>query len=128
MEVKNELLLLLLSKEYISKDDFLNEIKIKKYHFELGGLDDQLWIINDANDVCDVVNLLLKDSNGNIQEDEIDYHLYDGSDAPYKGFLYTIEYKKSNIIEKLLSQLVNDTRKLYVEYNASGKFEQVKRN
>lgn len=126
MEVKNELLLL--SKEYISKDDFLNEIKIKKYHFELGGLDDQLWIINDANDVCDVVNLLLKDSNGNIQEDEIDYHLYDGSDAPYKGFLYTIEYKKSNIIEKLLSQLVNDTRKLYVEYNASGKFEQVKRN
>lgn len=127
MEVKNELLLLL-SKEYISKDDFLNEIKIKKYHFELGGLDDQLWIINDANDVCDVVNLLLKDSNGNIQEDEIDYHLYDGSDAPYKGFLYTIEYKKSNIIEKLLSQLVNDTRKLYVEYNASGKFEQVKRN
>ena len=127
MEVKNELLLLL-SKEYISKDDFLNEIKIKKYHFELGGLDDQLWIINDANDVCDVVNLLLKDSNGNIQEDEIDYHLYDGSDAPYKGFLYTIEYKKSNIIEKLLSQLVTDTRKLYVEYNASGKFEQVKRN
>ena len=126
MEVKNELLLL--SKEYISKDDFLNEIKIKKYHFVLGGLDDQLWIINDANDVCDVVNLLLKDSNGNIQEDEIDYHLYDGSDAPYKGFLYTIEYKKSNIIEKLLSQLVNDTRKLYVEYNASGKFEQVKRN
>jgi len=126
LEVKNELLLL--SKEYISKDDFLNEIKIKKYHFELGGLDDQLWIINDANDVCDVVNLLLKDSNGNIQEDEIDYHLYDGSDAPYKGFLYTIEYKKSNIIEKLLSQLVNDTRKLYVEYNASGKFEQVKRN
>lgn len=126
MEDKNELLLL--SKEYISKDDFLNEIKIKKYHFELGGLDDQLWIINDANDVCDVVNLLLKDSNGNIQEDEIDYHLYDGSDAPYKGFLYTIEYKKSNIIEKLLSQLVNDTRKLYVEYNASGKFEQVKRN
>lgn len=126
MEVKNELLLL--SKEYISKDDFLNEINIKKYHFELGGLDDQLWIINDANDVCDVVNLLLKDSNGNIQEDEIDYHLYDGSDAPYKGFLYTIEYKKSNIIEKLLSQLVNDTRKLYVEYNASGKFEQVKRN
>lgn len=126
MEVKNELLLL--SKEYISKDDFWNEIKIKKYHFELGGLDDQLWIINDANDVCDVVNLLLKDSNGNIQEDEIDYHLYDGSDAPYKGFLYTIEYKKSNIIEKLLSQLVNDTRKLYVEYNASGKFEQVKRN
>lgn len=128
MEVKNELLLLL-SKEYISKDDFLNEINIKKYHFELGGLDDQLWLINDANDVCDVViNLLLKDSNGNIQEDEIDYHLYDGSDAPYKGFLYTIEYKKSNIIEKLLSQLVNDTRKLYVEYNASGKFEQVKRN
>lgn len=126
MEVKNELLLL--SKEYISKDDFLNEINIKKYHFELGGLDDQLWIINDANDVCDVVNLLLKDSNCNIQEDEIDYHLYDGSDAPYKGFLYTIEYKKSNIIEKLLSQLVNDTRKLYVEYNASGKFEQVKRN
>lgn len=108
---------------------FLNEINIKKYHFELGGLDDQLWLINDANDVCDVViNLLLKDSNGNIQEDEIDYHLYDGSDAPYKGFLYTIEYKKSNIIEKLLSQLVNDTRKLYVEYNASGKFEQVKRN
>lgn len=45
--------LLLLSKEYISKDDFLNEIKIKKYHFELGGLDDQLWLINDANDVCD---------------------------------------------------------------------------
>lgn len=126
MEVKNELLLL--SKEYISKNDFLNEIKIKKYHFELGGLDDQLWLINDANDVCDVVNLLLKDSNGNIQEDEIDYHLYDGSDAPYKGFLYTIEYKKSNIVEKLLSQLVNDTRKLHVEYNASGKFEQVKRN
>ena len=28
--------LLLLSKEYISKDDFLNEINIKKYHFELG--------------------------------------------------------------------------------------------
>ena len=90
---------------------------------------DQLWLINDANDVCDVViNLLLKDGNGDIIEDEIDYHLYDGSDAPYKGFLYTIEYKKSNIIEKLLSQLVNDTRKLYVEYNASGKFEQVKRN
>ena len=127
MEVKNESLLL--SKEYISKNDFFNEINIKKYHFELGGLDDQLWIINDANDVCDVViNLLLKDSNGNIQEDEIDYYLYDGSDAPYKRFLYTIEYKKSNIIEKLLSQLVNDTRKLYVEYNASGKFEQVKRN
>lgn len=123
------LLLLLLSKEYISKDDFLNEIKIKKYHFELGGLDDQLWLINDANDVCDVViNLMLKDGNGDIIEDEIDYHLYDGSDAPYKGFLYTIEYKKSNIIEKLLSQLVTDTRKLYVEYNASGKFEQVKRN
>lgn len=121
--------LLLLSKEYISKDDFLNEINIKKYHFELGGLDDQLWLINDANDVCDVViNLLLKDGNGDIIEDEIDYHLYDGSDTPYKGFLYTIEYKKSNIIEKLLSQLVNDTRKLYVEYNASGKFEQVKRN
>lgn len=74
--------LLLLSKEYISKDDFLNEINIKKYHFELGGLDDQLWLINDENDVCDVViNLLLKDSNGNIQEDEIDYHLYDGSDV-----------------------------------------------
>lgn len=127
MEVKNELLLLL-SKEYISKDDFLNEINIKKYHFELGDLDDQLWLINDANDVCDVVNLLLKDSNGNIQEDEIDYHLYDGSDAPYKGFLYTIEYKKSNIIEKLLSQLVTDTRKLYVEYNACSKFAQVKRN
>lgn len=78
--------------------------------------------------MCDVViNLLLKDSNGNIQEDEIDYHLYDGSDAPYKGFLYIIEYKKSNIVEKLLSQLVNDTRQLYVEYNASGKFEQVKK-
>lgn len=107
----------------------MNEIKIKKYHFELGGLDDQLWLINDANDVCDVViNLLLKDGNGDIIEDEIDYHLYDGIDVPYKGFLYTIEYKKSNIIEKLLSQLVNDTRKLYVEYNASGKFEQVKRN
>lgn len=73
MEVKNELLLL--SKEYISKDDFLNEINIKKYHFELGGLDDQLWLINDANDVCDVViNLMLKDGNGDIIEDEIDYH------------------------------------------------------
>lgn len=71
---------------------------------------------------------IVKRLNGNIQEDEIDYHLYDGSDAPYKGFLYTIEYKKSNIIEKILSQLVTDTRKLYVEYNACGKFEQVKRN
>ena len=119
--------LLLLSKEYISKDDFLNEINIKKYHFELGGNDDQLWLINNSNDVCDVViNLLLKDPNGDIIEDEIDYQLYDGSDAPYKGFLYTIEYKKSKIVEKLLSQLLNDTRELYVEYNASGKFELIR--
>ncbi len=119
--------LLLLSKEYISKDDFLNEINIKKYHFELGGNDDQLWLINNSNDVCDVViNLLLKDANGDIIEDEIDYQLYDGSDAPYKGFLYTIEYKKSKIVEKLLSQLLNDTRELYVEYNASGKFELIR--
>lgn len=119
--------LLLLSKEYISKDDFLNEINIKKYHFELGGNDDQLWLINNSNDVCDVViNLLLKDANGDIIEDEIDYQLYDGSDAPYKGFLYTIEYKKSKIVEKLLSQLLNDTRELYVEYNAIGKFELIR--
>lgn len=119
--------LLLLSNEYISKDDFLNEINIKKYHFELGGNDDQLWLINNSNNVCDVViNLLLKDGNGDIIEDEIDYQLYDGSDAPYTGFLYTIEYKKSNIVEKLLSQLVNYTRELYVEYNASGKFELIR--
>ena len=119
--------LLLLSNEYISKDDFLNEINIKKYHFELGGNDDQLWLINNSNDECDVViNLLLKNGNGDIIEDEIDYHLYDGSDAPYTGFLYTIEYKKSKIVEKLLSQLVNYTRELYVEYNASGKFELIR--
>ncbi len=121
--------LLLLSKEYIAKNDFLNEVNIKNYHFELGGSDDQLWLINDSNDICDVrISLLLKDENGNIIEDEIDYQLYDGSDAPYKGFLYTIEYKKLDVVNNLLKQLAKDSRQLYAEYNASGKFEIINSN
>ena len=57
----------LLSNKYISKESFLNEIIIEGYHLELGGDNDQLWLI--ANDVekCEVViNLIFQDEKGNV--------------------------------------------------------------
>lgn len=119
--------LLLLSKEYISKDNFLNEIHIDNYHFELGGNDNQLWLINDVTDKCEFrIDLILKNENGNIIEDEIDYELYEETDAPYRGFLYSIEYCNTRIKNLILKQIKTSERDLYVSYEASNKFKIVK--
>ena len=118
--------LLLLSYKYISKEDFIREINIPDYHFELGGYDDQLWLISDKTDKCMVIiNLLVKDSKGYIIDDDIDYMLYEGTNAPYKGFLYSIEYKDSKIMDDILNQIMNDTRYLHVAYGDSNNFKRL---
>lgn len=116
----------LLSNKYISKESFLNEIMIEGYHLELGGDNDQLWLI--ANDVekCEVViNLIFQDENGNVIEDEIEYQLSECRNLPYEGFLYSLEYKNSKLLNKLLKCLNVKERNLFIEYNGSGKFEKV---
>lgn len=118
--------LLLLSKEYISKDDFLKDTSIPKHHFELGGNDDQLWLIEDESDDCVIrIDLILKDELGNIIGDEFDDELYEGTNAPYKGLLYSIEYKNKVMLDIFLSQLNNKERNLFAEYNGSCKFDAI---
>ena len=110
--------LLLLSKEYISKDDFIKGIILKNYHFELCGNNDQLWLINNSNNKCELkIDLLLKDKNGNVIQDEFDYEIYEDSHVPYKGFLYSIEYNKISIMKKAIKQLKTLNRNLYIQYN-----------
>lgn len=118
--------LLLLSYVYISKEDFINEIEIPNHHFELGGNDDQLWLISNETDKCIIrIDLILKDSNGNIIEDEIDYELYEGTNAPYKGYMYPIEYRDTKIIDEFLKQIIKDDRYLHVAFDDSNEFERL---
>lgn len=116
----------MLSKEFISKDDFLTEISIPSHHFEMGGNDDQLWLIDDESDACIIqIDLMMKDEYGNVIVDEFDDELYEGTNAPYKGLLYSIEYRDKEILKTFLSQLDKKDRNLYVEYDASEKFETI---
>lgn len=118
--------LLLLSKEYISKDDFIKKIILKNYHFELCGNNDQLWLINNSNNKCELkIDLLLKDKNGNVIQDEFDYEIYEDSHVPYKGFLYSIEYNKISIMKKAIKQLKTLNRNLYIQYNGCGSFDSI---
>lgn len=118
--------LLLLSYVYISKEDFQNEIDIPNHHFELGGNDDQLWIISNETDKCIIrIDLILKDSRGNIIEDEIDYELYEGTNAPYKGYMYSIEYRDSKIMDEVLKQIIKENRHLHVAYDDSNEFKRL---
>lgn len=118
--------LILLSKEYISKEDFIFDVSIPNHHFELGGDNDQLWLIDNESDLCIVrIDLILKDEFGNIIIDELDDELYEGTNAPYKGLLYSIEYRNEKVLKQLLSQINKENRCLYVEYNASNKFKKI---
>ena len=108
--------LLLLSKEFISKEQFENEISIKNHHIELGGDNDQLWIINNLNENCvAIINLLFLDNSSKVINDEIDYELYKNSNAPYEGYLYSIEYDNVSIIDKVIHALNTTSRNIYVE-------------
>mgnify|MGYP006896538501 FL=1 len=119
--------LLLLSKEFISKEQFENEISIKNHHIELGGDNDQLWIINNLNENCvAIINLLFLDNSSKVINDEIDYELYKNSNAPYEGYLYSIEYDNVSIIDKVIHALNTTSRNIYVEYNGSNNFIKVK--
>ena len=118
--------LLLLSYVYISKEEFLSEIEIPNHHFELGGSDDQLWLISNETDRCIIrIDLILKDSNGNIIEDEIDYDLYEDTNAPFKGYMYSIEYRDSKIMDEVLKLIIKENRHLHVAYDDSNEFERL---
>lgn len=118
----NELLLLLCN-VFLSKDDFINEISIEDYKLESGGNDDQLWLIDYNNDKCVIkIDLILKDVVGNIIQDDIDYGVYEDTDAPYNGYLYSIEFRNDEIMNKVLEQINKQDRNLYVCYNDSNHF------
>ncbi len=118
--------LLLLSYEYISKEDFITEIAIPNHHFELDGNYDHLWLILNETDKCIVrIDLILKDSNGNIIEDDIDYKLYEGTNAPYNGFIYSIEYRDYRVMDEVLKQIAKENRYLHIAYGESNKFERL---
>lgn len=119
--------LLLLSKEYIEKDDFTSEINISNHHFELGGNDDQLWLIDEKTNTGDVIiDLLFKDEFGNVIVDKLDHELYEGTNAPYISLLYSIEYRNIGVMREVLKQINKKSRDLYVEYNGSRKFIKIK--
>lgn len=115
--------LLLLCNVFLSKDDFINEISIEDYKLESGGNDDQLWLIDYNNDKCVIkIDLILKDVVGNIIQDDIDYGVYEDTDAPYNGYLYSIEFRNDEIMNKVLEQINKQDRNLYVCYNDSNHF------
>lgn len=115
--------LLLLSKEFISKENFLNEIKIDNHTLKLCGSDDQLWLINTTtNDAIIKIDLVFLDDSGNVIKDDVDSLIDEGLNLPYKGFIYNVEYRSSTIMKDLLNQLNNKSRDLYYEVNASGEF------
>ena len=78
------------------------------------------------NNKCELkIDLLLKDKNGNVIQDEFDYEIYEDSHVPYKGFLYSIEYNKISIMKKAIKQLKTLNRNLYIQYNGCGSFDSI---
>lgn len=108
----------ILSKVEIKKDEFISSLDLKNFHFELGGNNDQLWLINDLTDSPNLIINLDQDL------DEVDKLIVDEFKLPYKGFIYDIEFNDEEILKKLLANLNNESRDLY--YSSNIKFKKVK--
>ena len=118
--------LLLLSRNYISKDDFIKKIHLENYHLELGGNDDQLWILDDlTNDCIVIIDLLQLDSEGNCVFDEVDSEINKGIKTPYDGFLYSIQYESEIIAKKVLQQLDNTIEEGYYKIGSAKTFKRL---
>lgn len=118
--------ILLLSKEFINKDDFIKEINFDNLHFELAGDNDQLWLLDDYDNLHLIINLIIANEKGVIIDDGFDEEVYSTSKYPYKGYLYSIEFNNRFVLDKIVAQLNNSSRNLYIQFANSNKFKLVK--
>ena len=118
--------ILLLSKEFINKDDFIKEINFDSLHFELAGDNDQLCLLDDYDNLHLIINLIIANEKGVIIDDGFDEEVYSTSKYPYKGYLYSIEFNNRFVLDKIVAQLNNSSRNLYIQFANSNKFKLVK--
>ena len=117
--------IIILSNKYISKDMFLNEVKISGYHFELTDDEKELWLINDdTNKACIKIMLTLMVNDKPYYYDDLSMILEDVA-IPIEGIFYFVEFNDDKIINLLINQLKNN-RILYVLVNDSKKFKEIK--
>ncbi len=117
---------ILISRTYISKEDFFSDIKIDCLKLEVGGDDDQIWFIdNKSSKTLAIVDIVFKKGN-NFKYSKEQNLIIQSINKPYEnGVFYFFEYRDSKIMKEIEKSLNIDGRDIYILLDNDDEFKKV---